>query len=169
MRSSDLLFGLFAAIAGFGAVVALASDMNGAVPMVMLFAAVVALIAMVSRADAAPQVLVVGRRDGRRLNLLESELDSGGFAVATCPGPTAGRPCPVLSGDPCDIPAHPNATIAYLGAPGEAVPPCERYFHVPTVTIDAGPRTNHTGAARQVGWNDGTRAALTAVREVTHR
>lgn len=166
MRSSDLFYGLLAAMAIFGAVVAFAAGVSGAVSLVMLFVAVLAAVAMMASAEAAPQALVVGRRDGH-LNLLESELDTGGFAVASCPGP-ASRPCPVLQGRPCPVPARPRVTIAYLDGPEEALPPCERHFHVPTVSIDGGPAVERSGAARQLRWEDGTRAAVEAIRELTH-
>jgi type IV secretory pathway TrbD component len=168
MRSSDLFYGLLAAMAGFGAVVALAAGAGGAVVVGMVVVGVLGVVVMLSRARAAPQVLVVGRRDGRRVSgLLESELDTAGFAVASCAGPSS-RPCPVLQARPCPIPAHPSATIAYVGERGEPLPPCERYFHVPTVAIDGGSGGELAGAARRVSWQDGPSAALGAVREVTH-
>jgi type IV secretory pathway TrbD component len=168
MRSSDLFYGLLAAMAGFGAVVALAAGAGGAVVVGMVVVGVLGVVVMLSRARAAPQVLVVGRRDGRRVSrLLESELDSAGFAVASCAGPSS-RPCPVLQARPVSDPGSPQRDHRVRRRAGEPLPPCERYFHVPTVAIDGGSGGELASAARRVSWQDGPSAALGAVREVTH-
>lgn len=163
MRSSDLFYGLLAAVAAFGAVVTLAADVDPSVAIVFLAFAAVAAAMMLWGAHSAPQVLLVGRRDGRR-NLLESELDTAGFVVASCEGP-ATRPCPVLNGQSCPVPARPWATVAYLDDASHHVPPCDRHFRVPTIAVHAERGSVPGSARRHVRWSDGTRSALDALHE----
>jgi hypothetical protein len=165
MRSSDLFFGLFAAMAGFAVVVALAAGLGTGVIVVLVASGLVALALMRSRAERAPQVLLVGRSTGE-IDHLESALDLGDFAVARCAGPQA-RSCPVLEGRPCPVPAHPLATVTYLDAPEAPLPPCERHFHVPVIAVEAANGRRRPGAARQMRMEDGTPQMLAVLRELT--
>lgn len=167
MRWQGLLYGLVAVLAGLGAVVAAATALPVGASLALLITAVVATVAAISP-DRIPQVLLVGDGDARRLELLESRFRAAGFTVARCEGPYV-RPCPTVIGGRCPVRARPVATVAYLGDPRDVVPPCERAFHVPTVTIDAGTGVRRPGASRHVSWTEGPQAVVAAVDGLVHR
>lgn len=168
MRSSDLFYGLLAAVFGFGAVVALAAGLGGTVPAVMAVVAILFLGLMVLESSRTPQVLLVGLDRGHRPGRLEAELDAGGYAVAFCPGPQA-RTCPVLAGHACPVRARPVATVAYLDAPTVALPPCRRHFRVPTLAVDRGSVVERDGATTGTSLRHGRDAVVGAVRALAGR
>jgi hypothetical protein len=131
MRSSDLWFGLLAAVAGFGAVVMGAEGVTLWVAGTVIAIAALFMILMFWSAYRAPRVLLVGRRTGGRLYALDGALDQAGFAVRCCPGPEV-RECPAMHGMACPIPDHlAAAVIAPEGSYEGDLPPCGEALRVP--------------------------------------
>ncbi len=64
-------------------------------------------------------------------------LHDGGFAVATCPGPTFQEPCPLLRGDDCPLAARADAIVSNLSAhpDGRAISACLLVRHPRTPLV----------------------------------
>jgi hypothetical protein len=60
-----------------------------------------------------PRVLVE-HSDPRAGRAIAQALHDGGFAVATCPGPTRQEPCPVLRGHECLLATRADVIVSGL-------------------------------------------------------
>jgi hypothetical protein len=62
---------------------------------------------------------------------IANALHDAGFAVATCPGPTLGDPCPVLRGEECHLAKRARVIVSGLRThpEGRAIAACLRVQH----------------------------------------
>ncbi|MGZ4124791.1 MAG: hypothetical protein ACXVQU_04460 [Actinomycetota bacterium] len=137
MRWSDEWWLYVGAIVMFAGVVLWGTTITESVPLAIAASGLTLVLIGLVRARATDRVLVVGPRRTEGVDAVDATLDTAGYEIVVCDGPSV-RPCPAEAHGECRIHARVSGIVIVREAGDTTrLPPCGDVLHVPAIAVDA--------------------------------